>query len=443
MTTSRVSLVLSDASGPGVYLPQPTSVESTGIDPGLLLDLCMKTVYYAGRPSARLVAERLALPFSVAESLLSLLRRQELLDIVGSSGLGEQEYQYTITNKGLQKTQEALEKNQYVGPAPVPFDAYVQVVRGQTVSDIETPADMGSSFPNLVLGEQLLDHLGTAMASGKSMFLYGEPGNGKSAIAEAFGGALSGDILVPHAVEAYGQIIKVFDPRVHTPVAAGSSTSDLDDDSLMTREEVKWDLRWAVCHRPVVITGGELTLNDLDLRFSPVTKYYSSPVQLKSNNGVLVIDDFGRQLVRPEELLNRWMIPLERRVDHLTFHTGETVEVPFDVMLIFATNLAPSALGDEAFFRRIRHKIKVHDPDESTFREILRREAARTGMGYSGSSADYLIERYYRATGRPFRGVHGRDLFNLILDMSKFRRRPPAFDTEWIDRACESYFVED
>lgn len=440
MTTSEFSLEgIPDSS----YLPQPTSVESTGIDPGLLLDLCIKTVYYAGRPSARLVAERLALPFSVAESLLSVLRRQEFLDIVGSGGMSEQEYQYTVTNKGLQKTQEALEKNQYVGPAPVPFDVYVETLKAQTVLDIETPAEMSSSFPNLVLSDELLDHLGTAMASGKSLFLYGEPGNGKSAIAEAFGAALNGHILVPHAIEAYGQIIKVFDPRIHTRVPESPSPSDQEDASLMTRDDVKRDLRWAICQRPVVVTGGELTLEDLDLRFSPVTKYYSSPVQLKSNNGVLVIDDFGRQMVRPDELLNRWMIPLDRRVDHLTFHTGETIEVPFDVMLIFATNLPPSALGDEAFFRRIRHKIKVQDPDEATFREILRREAERSRIGYSESSADYLIKRHYRTAGRPFRGVHGRDIFNLILDMSKYRRCPPGFDSEWIDRACESYFVED
>jgi len=203
------------------------------------------------------------------------------------------------------------------------------------------------------------------------------------------------------------------------------------------------DARWLLCRRPVVITGGELTLADLEPHYSLAGKFYIAPLQVKANNGLFVADDFGRQIIRPDELLNRWMLPMERGIDHLTLQTGETFEVPFDVLLVFATNLSPSRLGDEAFFRRIQHKVRIPDPDEAAFRTILRGVAGKVGIPDSDAAASYLIDAYYRAPERPFRGVHPRDIFNLIRDIGRFQRRSPEFSEDWIDLACSSYFVQD
>ena len=426
----------------------PATAEATGLDFGLLLDLCLKTIYFAGRPSARLIGSRMALPFSVVEELLKFLRRQEYAEIVASAGPGEAEYQYALTSRGTTKTQEVLEKSQYVGPAPVPFDVYVELTNRQSVRDLDVDADgVAEAMRGLVLAPQTLTQLGTAVSSGRSIFIYGDPGNGKSTIAAAIGSLLPGKVLVPHAVEVHGQVMRVFDPRIHRPVedpAAVSNVAGLrPDGSVLATDPQRDDMRWLLCRRPVVITGGELTLADLEPHYSLAGKFYIAPLQVKANNGLFVADDFGRQIIRPDELLNRWMLPMERGIDHLTLQTGETFEVPFDVLLVFATNLSPSRLGDEAFFRRIQHKVRIPDPDERAFRKILREVASKVAIPYSDEAATYLIDSYYRAQPRPFRGVHPRDIFNLIRDMSRFQRRAPEFAAEWIDLACSSYFVQD
>jgi predicted ATPase with chaperone activity len=220
----------------------------------------------------------------------------------------------------------------------------------------------------------------------------------------------------------------------------------VDHDGILSAAEDRGngrDRRWVLSRRPLITVGGELTLSELELRYSPTAKFYVAPTQVRANGGVLLVDDFGRQLMRPDELLNRWMIPMERNVDHLTFHTGETVEVPFDLLLVFATNLSPSSLGDEAFYRRIRHKVRVPDPTEDEFREILRQTAERAGVPYSEAAADYLLKRHYRGESRPLRGVHPRDIFNLIRDIARYRGQTPEFTPTWIDAACASYFVTD
>jgi predicted ATPase with chaperone activity len=276
-------------------------------------------------------------------------------------------------------------------------------------------------------------------------------------------GLLSETIYIPYAFEYNGQIVRIHDPRIHLDaVGETSPPGPLSFDRLrtqsvatergrdgsevygaITNEQENRDMRWALSRRPLVIGGGEVTLADLELRYSPISKYYVAPMQVKANNGVLVIDDFGRQLLRPEELLNRWMVPMDRQVDHLVFQTGETLTIPFDLLLVFATNLQPSQLGDEAFFRRIRHKIRISDPDEVSFRAILKDVAEHHGLVYDEATADHLIHNHYEAHGRPFRGVQPRDLIAMIHDMAKYRNEQPAFTREWIDRACRSYFIDD
>ncbi|HXH21458.1 MAG TPA: ATP-binding protein [Dehalococcoidia bacterium] len=426
------------------FRPQPNSVEETGIDFGQLLDLCVKTIYYGGRPSARTISSRMAMPFPIVENLLTFLKREQYIEVVGSSGIGEQQYQYALTSRGQEKAVEALERNQYVGPAPVPFEEYVEVVLEQSVRKIRVDATVVErALSELVLSETTHNLIGPAVNSGRSILLYGDPGNGKSSIAKAIGKMLPGEILVPHAVDINGQTVKVFDPRVHNLVADyPEEDRRVNPASLPTNGERRRDLRWAVCTRPVIMAGGELTLADLELRYSPQSKFYMASLQVKANCGILVVDDFGRQLVQPKELLNRWIVPMEARVDHLTLLSGDTVEIPFECLLVFSTNLPPHSLGDEAFFRRIRHKIEVGDPDEAAFLRILEMMCRARNIPYAPEGGRYLIEKWYRPKGRHFRGCHPRDITDLLLDIASFRGSQPAFTPQWIDLACASYFIE-
>ena len=423
-------------------LREPRTPEETGIDFGLILDLCLRTIYHAGRPSARQICRRLALAFSVIEEVLIFLRKQELVEIVGSAARSETEYEYALTSKGMAKTGEAIERSEYVGPAPVPFDEYVRVTNLQAVrEEAVSHTGVAAALSHLVLEPGTVKRIGTAVASGKSIFLYGDPGNGKSTIAESIGAMLPGRVYIPYAIEVYGQIIRIFDPRVHLLDQAPPLADE--DAEFIDALRGDRDRRWVLSHRPVVIAGGELTLDELELRYSPTSKFYIAPLQMKANNGVLVLDDFGRQRVRAVELLNRWMVPMERRVDHLSLHTGDTIEVPFELLLVFATNITPSRLGDEAFFRRIRHKIRIQDPTEAEFRAIIDQVARRSAVSLDETAVDEMIEDVYRTPGRPFRGVHPRDIVELIVDLSRYEGSAPAFSRETVEQACASYFVQD
>ena len=426
------------------FRPQPNSVEETGIGFGQLLDLAVKTIYYGGRPSARDVAEAMALPFNVVDNTLAFLKREQFIEVVGSSGVGEQQYQYALSEKGTERALEALERNAYVGPAPVPFEQYIAVVMEQSVRNLRVDAaTVDRALHDLVLTPITRNLVGPAVNSGRSMLLYGDPGNGKSSIAKGIGRMLKGRVLIPHAIDVGGQTIRVFDPRVHTVAEDEEEHSDRRGDFHPQRAERRRDQRWVVAKRPLIITGGELTLSDLELKYSPQSKFYIAPVQMKANCGILVIDDFGRQLVQPKELLNRWIVPMEARVDHLSMLSGETIEIPFELLLVFSTNIPPQQLGDEAFFRRIRHKIEVGDPDEAAFLKIMRLVCNANSVPYEDEAGHYIIERYYRPKGRHLRGVHPRDIIDLLLDICSFQGRPAECSRELLDLACASYFIDD
>jgi len=430
--------------GAAPFVPQPQTVEETGLDFSLILDLVIKAIYFGGRVSARQVASQLALPFPIIDEALAFMKQQQLAEVVGSSGMGEQLYQYSLSQKGFEKADEALQRNQYIGPAPVSFAQYLEVLQRQSVRNIRvTPEAVDTALAHLVLPPELPAALGPAVNSARSMLIYGGSGNGKSTITNAIGRMLPGEVLIPYAVDIGGIIIKVFDPRIHNeiPIEAQRERRQAEGPAPVPGVERRRDRRWVVARRPMITAGGELTLKDLELQYSPQSNFYIAPLQWKANSGMLIVDDFGRQMIQPKELLNRWIVPMEERVDHLSLHTGDVVEVPFDVLLIFSTNLHPSQLGDEAFFRRIRHKIEVPDPTRDEFLEILRRVCQHYEMPLDPDAAYHLIEHYYERAGRGYKGCHPRDLVELVVDFCNYRGEQPTFTRSYVDAACHSYFV--
>jgi predicted ATPase with chaperone activity len=422
----------------------PNTVEETGLELSLLVDLALKTLYFQGRPSGRVLAEQIAVSYSVLEEIIAFLRQEQAIEIVGSAGVGEQAYQYALTDRGRHKAEEALARNHYVGPAPVTFDNYVEVLKRQSATNIRIGTETYlKGLSHLVLPRRVLAGLGPALNSGRSLLIYGGAGNGKSSITLAVGDMLPGEVLIPYAVVVHGQIIKVFDPRLHQRVSADALAERRQHIIRLSPSgrERRLDPRWAVCKRPMVTVGGELTLRELELSYSDSSRFYIAPLQWKANSGVLIIDDFGRQLIQPQELLNRWIVPMEHGIDHLSMHTGDTVELPFDVLLIFSSNIQPGRLGDEAFFRRIRHKVEVPNPTAADYLEILRRVCEEKGVQYTEEGAKYLLSMY-EGTGREPKACHPRDIVGLLVDITVFYNKEPVLAEEWLDLACASYFVQ-
>jgi hypothetical protein len=414
----------------------PTTIAETGLHPDTLSQLLLKTLV-AGEATGTALAEKLRLPYSVLDALVQHARVEKLVEVRGTSGTGTAGYRYALTDLGRDRAMQFLDISRYVGPAPVPLAHYNAYVRACMAARPYVDRDrLATGFEQLIVGKGMLDLLGPAVNSGKALFLYGAPGNGKTVLAEGIGKALGTEMYVPYAIDVDGQVITTYDAVTHQSLEGPDhSTSVIAAASL--------DRRWLKIRRPVVVVGGELTLEMLDLTFNPIAKFYEAPIQMKANGGVFVVDDFGRQRIPPRDLLNRWIVPLESRVDFLTLHTGRKFEIPFNVLIVFATNLKPESLADEAFLRRIPYKILAKNPTVDEYCRIFEMNCRKRGIAFDPVLVEYLLRKYYQPRKLQMRACHPRDLIEQVLNNCRYQGRQPAISRELLDAACDSYFLEE
>jgi len=419
------------------FLPMaPTSVAATGLSHSFIEELCMKHLFQGGALRGTDLVGRACLSPTIVEEIMERLRKNKLVEISGSTGLGlgRSSMVFRITQLGHEFVTRVLERDRYFGPAPVPYKYYQQAVHLQTIrGNAFQKDDLEPHFHDLVLKPAVFDAIGPAMNSGKAMFMHGPPGNGKTAICSRMTACFGGDIFIPQAVLVDDFVVKLFDDNLHQKVDSSRLAPDLEPGQL--------DARWVPCRRPMVVVGGELQLEDLALRYSESVRFYEAPMQMKANNGLLLIDDFGRQRVSPRELLNRWIVPLESEVDYLSMHTGKKLAVPFDVFVVFATNLEPRELVDAAFLRRVGYKLEVGRPDEGVFSEIFRQECLKRQIPWNPDMVEYLIEDHYRKPGRPFNACEPRDLLSQVVDLCLYRGLKPVLDRHVLDRVVANYFI--
>ena len=408
----------------------PKKVEDTGLTFTFIIDLIMKHALNMREFTIPEMAIQNRLTNSLIDEAIERLRKDKLVEVKGAGQLSKLSYRFALTEAGKKQATDLLEVSRYVGPAPVPFEEYRNMVEMQTIKSILVDEkSIHDAFANIIIGEELLTRLGPAVSSGRAIFLYGPPGNGKTTIAETIGRVLPGNIYMPYAVIAEGEIITIFDRANHVAVEPEFGADKVDQ-------------RWVLVQRPVVMVGGEMTLKGLDLDFNAIAKFYEAPLQMKANNGLFIVDDFGRQQVDPQDLLNRWIVPLERRTDFLTFQTGMKIEIPFDQLVIFSTNLEPKNLVDEAFLRRIRYKIKIDHPELNEYKEIFIRVCKHNSIAFNEDAFNYLIDNYYIQRNVKFNSCHCRDIIDNIIDDAHYHGVKPELTKESITASWESYFVE-
>jgi Magnesium chelatase, subunit ChlI len=415
---------------------EPTTLDATGLSFDVVTDLVLKALHRTSELSGTELARRLGMTFLILGPVLDALKLQRFCEITGGPSLGGPSFRYRLTDAGHARALRALERNQYSGLAPVSIAQYRQYTDQfrRAVPRTVSAAEVRTAFSHLVVSDRVLDEIGPAVNSGHSIFMYGPPGNGKTVMSQAIRSLLWGTIAIPNALDVDGHIIRFFDPTVHEPVP-----KPVNDN----QEETPHDPRWIECRRPMVGVGGELTLEALSLVYNPRSGVYRAPVQTLANGGVLLIDEFGRQRCAPRDLLNWWMVPLESGFESLSLQSGEKVEMPFFPLVIFATNLRPSELVDEAFLRRIQYKIYAENPSEADFIRIFESACLDKGIMFERPLAEYVLERFYRPCGRELRGCHPRDLINQALALASYRREPRRLTVELLEEAAASYFIAD
>lgn len=407
-------------------LDEPRRIEDLGVRKDFLLPHVLKTCFILDTFTITEAAEQLCLSMKITSDVLEEWKDLKCVEILSAQGYQATTRRYGMTSEGRKRAREYMRLSGYIGPVPIPIDTYREIVQRQTVLGVQVNQEaLEKALSHLVVGEKLFRPLGPAVNSGRTIFLYGPPGNGKTAIAMALSSLLGGVVAIPRAVEVDGFVMRLFDPSVHEMEGPQPE-----------------DKRWTRCKRPSVVVGGELTIEMMELRLDINSNTYEAPPHVKSNNGIFILDDFGRQLVRPRDLLNRWIIPLENRVDYLTLHTGNKIEFPFDQLVIFSTNINPKDLLDDAFMRRLRHKVYIGPLSRSEFREAFEMACVSKEVPFQGEVFDKMIQDIYEKRGLPFNGCHPRDLLDHLIDLAKFEEKPPEMSPDLLMRACESYFVQ-
>ncbi len=424
---------------PLVLPPEPESLEQAGLAESTIEHIILKILYFRGELYGADLSQAIGLRFSVIQDLVEMLKLQHLVQVKRSMGMGNVGSVLALTEAGRVRTREYLEANQYSGPAPVPMEQYASLVtRQRPDTGWLTKEHLREAFRGMVMTERVLSQVGPAVSAGNSLLIYGKPGDGKTFLIESLNNLDTAPVFVPYAVECQGNIVQVFDPIYHQRLEENQEPS-----ALTVSVEGSYDRRWIKCRRPFIVSGGELTLDMLDLRFNRTSKIYEAPFQLKANNGVYLIDDFGRQRATPAEVLNRWIVPMERRVDYLTFLTGGKMTVPFETFLVFSTNLNPANLGDEAFLRRIQYKLLMRGPARNEFVKIFEEYCAQRKVPVPEGLIDRFIERHYKKTGKPFRRCHPRDVLGHALNLIHFEKLPPELTDHILDRAFDSCFLSE
>jgi hypothetical protein len=430
----------------------PENLAQSGLSLMQVCDLILKQLYLQGAALGVDLARQTRLPFNVIDEGLVFLKDEKWIEVASGDLIGRVSYRFNLTDSGRVRAREAFDQCRYVGPAPVPLEDYVRQCSFQTVTGTSCdPVSLCEAFKDFIIRPGLLEELGPAVCSGKSIFIYGPPGNGKTMIAKGLGKFLNtngGEIYIPYAIHSENSIVTLYDPTLHTATdnddllgtLMQNATGTPNEKSRLLQESPP-DLRWRRIKRPVVITGGELTLDMLDLRYNTSANFYQAPLHIKANGGVFLIDDFGRQIVSPRDLLNRWILPLEERIDYMTLSTGKKFSVPFEQLIIFSTNLDPRELVDEAFLRRIRHKINIGSPDRDLFTEIFQLSCKLRNIPFSRVAVDYLYSTYYEK-GKPPRSSDPRDLLEIVQSICRFRKQEVVLSEALIAEASLRFFCQ-
>jgi predicted ATPase with chaperone activity len=435
---NRAAESISSSSEPQ-FPPEPKSLEDTGLAESTVEHLILNTLYFRGDIFGQDLSTAVGLRFSVIQNVLESLKLRYLIQIKRSLGVSGVGSLFALTDAGRSQARDGLETNQYIGPAPVPLAQYTEQVRSQRPADgWLTKAALEKALSGMVITKQALAQVGPAVSSCKSLLVYGKPGDGKTFLIESLNNLESTPVFVPYAIECQGNIIQVFDPIYHQCIE-----KEIEPSVLAISKESSYDRRWAKCKRPFIVSGGELSLDMLDLRFNANSKIYEAPFQLKANSGIYLIDDFGRQRATPAEVLNRWIVPMERRIDYLSFMTGGKMTVPFETFLVFSTNLNPADIGDEAFLRRIQYKMLLRGPSVGEFSKIFQSFCTAKSLPCLPGLVDRFVEKRYKKTGKPFRRCHPRDVLTHALNLIHFERLPHELNHELLDRAYESCFVQE